>query len=150
METNQIATAPLIKEILLDAPVHRVWKAITNNDDFKHWYFDIKKFQPVVGFEFQFLGENEGRKFVHLCKIKEVIQNKKISYTWTYESFPEAETLVTWELFPEGNKTKLRLTHEGLEKLPQDRDYQKSNFIAGWDHIIGTSLKEYVEARSKD
>ena len=51
---------------------------------------------------------------------------------------------MTWELFPEGNKTKLRLTHEGLEQLPQNRDYQKSNFVAGWDYILGTSLKEYV------
>ncbi|MFL5808019.1 MAG: SRPBCC domain-containing protein [Flavisolibacter sp.] len=146
MQTNQTTTAPLIKEIILDAPLQRVWKAITNNDDFKHWYFDIKEFQPVVGFEFQFVGENEGRKFVHLCKVREVIENKKISYTWTYESNPEAVTLVTWELFPEGSKTKLRLTHEGLEKLPQDKDFQKSNFIAGWDHIIGVSLKKYVSA----
>jgi uncharacterized protein YndB with AHSA1/START domain len=144
METNPTTTAPLVKEIILDAPVHRVWKAITNNDDFKHWYFDIKEFKPVVGFEFQFLGENEGRKFVHLCKIREVIENKKISYSWTYESMPEAVTVVTWELFPEGNKTRLRLTHEGLDQLPQDRDYQKSNFVAGWDHIVGVSLKNYV------
>ncbi|MGZ5189766.1 MAG: SRPBCC domain-containing protein [Flavisolibacter sp.] len=135
---------PLIKEALLDAPLHRVWKAITNNDDMKQWYFDLKEFKPEVGFQFQFYGENEGRKFLHLCEVKEVIENKKISYTWTYDTHPEAVTLVSWELFPEGNKTRLKLTHEGLDKLPQERDYAIDNFKAGWNDIVEKSLRNYV------
>ena len=137
-------STPLTKEALLDAPVHRVWKAITNNKDMKQWYFDLKEFRPEVGFKFQFYGENEGRKFLHLCEVKEVIENKKISYTWTYDTHPDAVTLVSWELFPEGNKTRLKLTHEGLEKLPQDRDYAIDNFKAGWNEIVEKSLRNYV------
>ena len=137
-------TSPLIKEALLDAPVQRVWKAITNNADMKHWYFDLEEFRPEVGFRFQFYGENEGRKFLHLCEVKEVIENKKISYTWTYDTHPDAVTLVSWELFPEGNKTRLKLTHEGLDKLPQDRDYAIDNFRAGWNEIVEKSLRNYV------
>ena len=144
MGTNQTTSEPLVKEVILDAPVGKVWKAITNNDDMKKWYFELKDFKPEVGFEFQFYGENEGRKFLHLCRVTEVEVNKKISYTWTYDTFPDAQTLVTWELFPENDKTRLRLTHEGLEKLPQDRDYAKENFVAGWNEIIGTSLKNYL------
>ena len=144
METNQISSKPLIKEALLDAPVHRVWKAITNYDDMKQWYFEMKDFKPIVGFEFQFYGEKDGRKFLHLCQVKEVIENKRISYSWTYDTHPDAETLVIWELFPEGNKTRLRLTHDGLDKLPQDPDFAVDNFKAGWNEIVDSLLRNYV------
>jgi hypothetical protein len=40
----------------------------------------------------------------------------------------------------------LKLTHEGLETFPaSNTDFAKENFVAGWTHIVGTSLKEFVE-----
>ena len=140
----QTPAAPIVKEVLLNAPVTRVWKAITDKNEMKNWYFDLPKFEPTVGSTFQFYGENEGRKFLHLCEVKEVIVNQKISYTWMYEG-QNIETLVSFELFPEGEQTRLKLTHTGVEKLPQDRDFAKSNFEQGWTEIIQKSLKEYVE-----
>ena len=47
---------PVINEVLLNAPVAKVWKAITDKDDMKQWYFDLAEFKPEVGFEFQFKG----------------------------------------------------------------------------------------------
>jgi uncharacterized protein YndB with AHSA1/START domain len=140
-------TGPIIKEITINAPASKVWKAITDKDEMKKWYFEIAEFKPEEGFEFQFWGGDEKKKFLHLCKITEVIPQKKISYTWKYNEFP-VETLVTFEIFDEGsNRSKVRLTHEGVEKFPQDEDFRRENFIAGWDYIIGTSLKEYLEKK---
>ena len=143
MQTNSITSAPIVKEVLLDAPIEKVWKALTDKEEMKKWYFDIAEFKPEVGFSFSFLGEKEGRKFVHVCTIQEVEVNKKLCYTWTYEGVA-GETLVSFELFPEGNQTRLRLTHEGLETLPHNEDYSRSNFEEGWNYIIGTSIKNYV------
>src|SRR6478672_2107713 len=140
MQTNSATSLPIVKEVVLDAPVEKVWKALTDKNEMKKWYFDIAEFKPEVGYTFSFLGEKDGRKFVHLCTILEVEKNKKISHTWTYEGV-EGETIVCYELFPEGNQTRLRLTHEGLENLPQNEDYARANFQVGWDHIIGTSIK---------
>ena len=140
----QTPAAPIVKEVLLNATITRVWKAITDKNEMKTWYFDLPEFEPTVGSTFQFYGENEGRKFLHLCEVKEVIVNQKISYTWMYEG-QNIETLVSFELFPEGEQTRLKLTHTGVEKLPQDRDFAKSNFEQGWTEIIQKSLKEYVE-----
>ena len=137
--------SPIIKEVKLDATVEKVWKALTNKEEMKKWYFDITEFQPKPGFTFHFYGENDGRKFIHNCTIQEVIPNEQISYTWTYEGIP-GETLVIFELFPDGNQTLLRLSHEGLEKLPQNDDYARSNFEEGWNYIIGTSIKKYIAA----
>lgn len=140
--------APFVIERTYNVPVEKVWKAITDRDQMKQWYFDLAEFKPEVGFEFQFEGSNEGRTFLHLCRITEVVAGKKISYTWKYKGF-EGSSLVTFELFPEEGKTKLRLTHAGLESFPSSNpDFAKENFVQGWTFITGTSLKDFLEKTS--
>jgi uncharacterized protein YndB with AHSA1/START domain len=136
---------PFIIERVYNAPVDKVWKAITNQQDMKQWYFDIPDFKAEVGFEFQFEGGNEDRTYLHLCKITEVIKERKLSYSWRYDGY-EGVSFVSFELFPEGDKTRLKLTHAGLETFPMNNpDFAKSNFVAGWTEIIGSMLKTYVE-----
>lgn len=136
---------PVIKEVLLNAPVSKVWEAITDKDQMKQWYFDLKDFKPEVGFEFQFTGGTEESKYLHLCKITEIINNSKLTYSWKYDGY-RGISYVTFELFAEGNKTRLILTHEDLESFGNDNpDFAKENFVEGWNHIIGTSLKEFIE-----
>ena len=135
---------PFIIERTYNAPVSKVWKAISDKKQMKEWYFDVSDFKPEVGFEFQFTGENEGKTFVHLCKVVEAEDEKKLRYSWQYKDY-EGLSFVTFELFAEGDKTRLKLTHEGLETFPPVKDFAKESFGAGWNYIIGTSLKEYME-----
>ena len=136
---------PLIKEVLLNAPASKVWKAITSKDQMEQWYFDLKEFKPEVGFEFQFEGGPDDRTYTHLCKVTEVIPEKKLSYSWRYDGYP-GESFVTFELFIEGNQTRLKLTHENLESFGTDNpDFAKENFTEGWEHIIGKNIKEFIE-----
>src|SRR4029453_474683 len=107
-------TEPLVFERTLNAPVEKVWKAITDKNDMKQWYFDIAEFKPEVGHEFRFYGGSEEKQYLHLCKEVGVITGQKLTYSWRYDGFP-GMSYVTFELFPEGNKTRLKLTHEGLE-----------------------------------
>lgn len=137
---------PIVIERTYDAPIEKVWKAITDKGDMKKWYFDLAEFKPEVGFEFQFEGgPDEGPKYLHLCKITEVIPNKKLTYSWRYDGY-EGNSYVTFELFEEGGKTRIKLTHSGLETFPANvPDFAKENFAKGWTDIIGRSLKEFVE-----
>jgi uncharacterized protein YndB with AHSA1/START domain len=136
---------PFVIERSFDAPIEKVWKAITDKEQMKQWYFDLAEFKPEVGFEFQFEAGDKNQKYLHLCKVTEVIPGKKISHSWKYEG-QQAETYVTWELFEEGNKTRVKLTHEGLERIaPYGPAFAKENFAAGWTDIIGRSLKEFLE-----
>jgi hypothetical protein len=53
---------------------------------------------------------------------------------------------VTFELFPDGKGTRLKLTHTGLEtfegeKFPQ---YARNKFAKGWDALAGC-LAEHLE-----
>jgi uncharacterized protein YndB with AHSA1/START domain len=140
---NEVAEAVVI-ERTFNAPVAEVWKALTDVEEMRRWYFDLKEFRPEKGFEFGFVVEHEGMIYDHRCKITEVTPQKKLAYTWRYEGH-EGDSLVTFQLFPEGNKTRLKLTHEGLETFPRLPSFARENFMKGWTAIIGSSLKEFLE-----
>jgi len=103
----------------------------------------LKEFKPEVGFEFEFVVEHEGNTYHHLCKVTEVIPQQKIAYTWRYKGEP-GDSLVTFELLPDGDKTKLRLTHKGLETFPKTPAYAQKNFEAGWTGIA-SELEKFLE-----
>ena len=84
-------------------------------------------------------------QYLHICKITEIEPGKKLTYSWQYDSYP-GESFVTWELFSEGSKTKVKLTHADLETFQQDnKGFAIESFLTGWTHIVGKSLAEYVE-----
>lgn len=144
MKTEEQTTEAIIVERIFNAPAAQVWKALTDVDQMRQWYFDLKAFEPQVGFEFEFIVEHEGTSYHHLCRVTEVIPEKKIAYTWRYKGEP-GDSLVTFELFAEGNKTRLKLTHTGIETFPKTPAYARKNFEAGWTAIIGSELKQFVE-----
>jgi uncharacterized protein YndB with AHSA1/START domain len=138
---------PVVIERTFKAPIAKIWKAITDKAEMKQWYFDLAEFKPEPGFEFQFSGGTDENKYLHLCKITEVVVGKKITYSWRYDGY-EGISYVTFELLTEGNTTRLKLTHTGLETFPMNNpDFAKENFEKGWTDIIGRSLKEFVEKK---
>ena len=149
MTTKADVTEAIEIERTFNAPVARVWQALTDVDQMRQWYFDLKEFRPEVGFEFEFVVEHEGNSYHHLCKVTEVIPQKKIAYTWRYKGEP-GNSLVTLELFGGGEKTRLKLTHEGIESFPKTPAYARKNFEAGWIAIIGSELKQFVENADKE
>jgi len=144
MTTKTDVTEAIEIERTFNAPVARVWQALTDVDQMRQWYFDLKEFRPEAGFEFEFVVEHEGNSYHHLCKVTEVIPQKKIAYTWRYKDEP-GDSLVTFELLADGDKTRLKLMHDGLETFPKTPAYARQNFEAGWTNIVGSSLRQYVE-----
>jgi uncharacterized protein YndB with AHSA1/START domain len=136
---------PIILERVFDAPISKVWKAITEKDEMKIWYFDLPEFKAEIGFKFQFLGgDTNGKQYLHLCEITEAIPEKKLTYSWRYDGYA-GNSFVSFELFEQENNTLLKLTHEGLATFPYENpDFAKGNFVAGWNHIISISLKDYL------
>ncbi|HTY38914.1 MAG TPA: SRPBCC domain-containing protein [Bacteroidota bacterium] len=142
-------TTPVIVERTFDAPIGRVWQAITDKQQMKQWYFDLAEFRAEVGFEFRFTGGTEEHQYLHICRITELVPGKKLTHSWRYDGF-EGISFVTFELFDEGGRTRVKLTHSGLESFPASNpDFAKKNFEAGWTAIVGTSLKKYLTPELK-
>jgi uncharacterized protein YndB with AHSA1/START domain len=144
METQKNAQ-PVVAEKSYSAPVAKVWEALTDNDKMKQWYFELADFKAEVGFEFEFMGgDPQGTQYLHKCVIKEVIPFKKLAYSWRYDGY-EGDSLVTFELSEEGSGTHVKVTHTGLETFPAIEAFAPKNFDMGWNAILGTTLKEFVE-----
>lgn len=138
----------IVIERTYDAPIEKVWEAITDKDQMKQWYFEVSDFKAEVGFEFQFMGENDGKKYLHKCTVVEVQPITKIAYTWSYEDYV-GQSLVTFELFSEDeSKTRLKVTHSGTDSFLSHPDFAKADFNEGWKSILGQSLRDFVETDS--
>ncbi len=129
---------------VFDAPVERVWHALTDPTALRDWLFPVSGFQPEVGYEFEFTVEHEGFTFVHKCRVTEAVPQQRLAYTWRYEGY-EGDSLVSLVLSAEGQQTKVTLTHTGLDTFPKLPQFARTNFERGWTALIGTCLKEFVE-----
>ena len=137
---------PIIVEQSFDASIESVWKAITDVDQMRQWFFEnIRSFKPEVGFETQFNVQSGDRNFLHKWKVTEVMPLKKITYNWKYEVYP-GDSFVVFELFGQNNLTVLRLTHKVLESFPQDiPEFRRESGVEGWTYFIKQCLKEFLE-----
>jgi uncharacterized protein YndB with AHSA1/START domain len=136
---------PIIVESTLAGTLQQAWEAITVHDKMIEWYFqNIPDFQARVGFHTEFPVQSGARTFTHIWDVTEVIPQQKISYHWTYTEYP-GESKVSFELLPEGDAIKLRLTNIVLRDFPQDvPEFKRESCIAGWRYFIQQQLTEYI------
>ncbi|AYL96267.1 SRPBCC family protein [Mucilaginibacter celer] len=141
---------PLIIKRLFDVPVTRLWKAFTDNESMKNWYFDIPGFKPKAGAEFSFPGHIDGRDFIHRCKITNVVPLRKIAYDMVFDIDQiqkglMVKTHVSFEFEPAEDKTWLTLIHEGLENFPEGlKWFAFDDFVKGWSQLFDDKLSGYL------
>jgi uncharacterized protein YndB with AHSA1/START domain len=137
---------PIIVEQDFNVSADTVWRAITELEQMRQWYFHtIPSFKPEVGFQTQFTVQGPERNFLHLWEIAEVIPHRKISYKWKYDGIP-GDSLVEFELFIQQNITRLRVTHHVLESFPEDiPEFKRESGTAGWTFFIKESLRDFLE-----
>lgn len=138
------------KEILINQTPQKVWKALTQPERMKEWYFNISHFEAKEGEIFDFIvtitDEDGEHDFRHLFKIVEVIPNKKLVHTWEYPGYSSGTSTLTWKLSPEGTSTKVVLSHEGVKNIADEnsRYFSEASFNRGWTDIL-QKMKEYLE-----
>lgn len=136
----------VIVEETFNTNADKVWNALTDNNELKKWYFKLEDFKPKVGFKFDFTGgPDDGPHYLHLCEVTEVIEGKKIAYTWRYDNYP-GNSLVCWELLDKGEQTLVRITHTGLETLAENGpNFSTESFTGGWNYFVHEALKAHLE-----
>ena len=137
---------PVVVEQTFNTSIDTVWNSITRIDQLRQWYFEnIPAFKAEVGFETQFNVHSQGRNFLHMWKVTEVLPNKMITYNWKYDGYP-GDSFVMFELFDQGNLTNLRLTHQVQESFPEDiPEFTRQSCVEGWTFFINKSLKDFLE-----
>lgn len=136
-------STPLVKEFEYKAPIENVWQALTDVAKMKQWYFpQLQKFEPVVGYPFQFDDGNSGyQKEWIVTKVK---ANKTLAHSWTYKGYPGSSEVI-FDLSADESKTRLRVTQTGLESFPNHPHFKRERFEWGWDNLLGQNLRHLLE-----
>jgi len=144
----RIDEGPIIIEQHFNKTADVVWKAITDINQMRQWYFEnIPAFEPEVGFATQFNIQSGQRNFLHIWKVLEVNPGKLIKYNWSYKDY-EGDSEVIFELFNEGSSTLLRLTHLVKEDFSDDiPEFKRESGVQGWTHFIKESLVNFLEIK---
>jgi uncharacterized protein YndB with AHSA1/START domain len=117
------------KRIELNAPVSKVWNAITDYQQFGEW-FRVKLDGPFVAGQVS-RGHITYPGYEHL-KWEAVVQSMEpehlFSFTWhpyavdpNFDYTKETPTLVEFRLEKSATGTLLRITESGFDKIPSDR-----------------------------
>jgi len=122
------------------APVAAVYAAWTDPEQMKHWMGPSDAFgESEVTMDVRVGGRY--RIVMHAPngdthrvggEYREVVPNKRLVYTWAWESTPERESLVTLEFKPSGEGTELVLAHQRFADQ-EARDKHRE----GWDGCLG-------------
>jgi len=137
---------PILKKVTINAPANKVWKTLTDPAKVEAWMLMETTFLPQKNKDFTFKAEpNENWDGIFKCSVKEIVENKKLVYTWD-TGFINAETIVSFELKEIDKQTEVTLTHSGWEKLAANQQQTKDAHSEGWDIRFVQKLKELVEA----
>jgi uncharacterized protein YndB with AHSA1/START domain len=122
-------------ERTLDAPVSRVWAALTEAERIPRWYapgdeftIEVHEWDCRVGGSYRVAMHHEqGQGYTCFGTFKEVEPEKRVSYTWAWEGQPPMDTLVTFALTSEGARTHLSFQHTGFPTEEARENHRK-----GW------------------
>ncbi|MEO6603369.1 MAG: SRPBCC family protein [Polyangiaceae bacterium] len=119
-------TDRIVKSIALSAPLSRVWRAISDADEFGAW-FRVKLEAPFVAGA-TVHGQVTYPGYEHLrveLKVVEVTPERYLSYRWrpnatdaTKDYSADPMTLVEFKLEPAPNGTLLTIVESGFDDVP--------------------------------
>lgn len=137
---------PITVQFKINAPIEKVWKALTNKNEMKNWYFDIPDFELEVGKQFNFYEPGDEKKYHHQGEILEIISHQKLKHSWSYPEFSNEKTIVNWEIQPADGETIVTLIHENIDNFKEfGENFSRESFTEGWNGIIGQGLRQYLE-----
>jgi uncharacterized protein YndB with AHSA1/START domain len=115
------------REIVIDAPIAKVWKHITDPEKIAGWLMP-NDFEAKAGKDFSLDCKEQGKI---ACTVKEVVPPEKLVYSFK-SKVTKIDTLVTITLVKEGKGTRVTLIHTGWDALPPGEQGVADIFGGGW------------------
>ena len=141
---------PIVVEETFAADRSDVWKAVTELDQLRQWFFDcIPEFRAEPGFETRFTIDTGEREFPHVWRIVEAVEAEdqhRLVIDWSYENY-DGKGLVIFELFDnESSGTDFRVINERLDTFPENvPEFTWESAFNGWTFLICECLKRHVD-----
>ncbi len=139
---------PVKMEQVFSSSAKKIWRALTDNEQTKLWYFDFQNnFKPVVGQVFEWsAGKPGGKQWLHRGKVLEVVKNRRLVHSWEFPGY-NGEARLSWELEEIAeNSTRLKLLFEFIEPFDaKEESLRRKNFAEGWKHFFLRGLPEFLE-----
>lgn len=122
-----------ISTIFFNAPIEKVWNALTQPALVKQWQYGSDLITDwIIGNEIRFRNEWEGQVFEQWGTVLEVIPNQKIKYSLFFprpelEDKPENYFIMSYILTEENQKVKLEILQEdnrpgAIQEEPQGEE----------------------------
>ena len=141
------------KQIHINAPVDRVWRAISDHREFGTW-FKVALDGPFV------VGEKTTGKITYpgyeglpfTAEVKRIEAPRLLAFTWVPNAVDPAEdysgepqTLVEFKLEPSGDGTRLTVIESGFDAIdPSRRDEAMRSNEGGWAQQV-ENIRAHVE-----
>jgi uncharacterized protein YndB with AHSA1/START domain len=140
------------RDILIEAPVEVVWRAVTEPDQISSWFTDTAVIDVREGGEGTLTWNERAATKPTTARISvvTVAPPETFSFRWAHPEGVEARqdnsVLVEFTLLPEGEHTRLRVVETGLLELAwpdADKVTYADEHNKGWARHLA-SLREYL------
>ncbi len=140
--TKETTANELNLEQTLEAPIRRVWKALTSGEEIALWYgpsdafrIEVLEWDCRVGGGYR-VAMHDPAGSTHTCfgLFRTVDPPRRLAYTWSWEGQPAMDSLVAFDLTEDGSVTKLRFSHAGF---PSDevRDQHETGWTGSLERL---------------
>lgn len=131
-ETNAQQLPDVVRNVVLNAPIEKVWKAVSTAEGIAAWFMPPTSFEPVVGYEFEL---NAGQFGMSPCKVTIAEPPHRLAFRWG------KDWTLSFELVEQDGKTAFTLTHGGwsadaVTEFNQPHTVVREHMAQGWDGII--------------
>ncbi|MES1200850.1 MAG: SRPBCC domain-containing protein [Pseudomonadota bacterium] len=141
--------ADIVETIEIDAPVQKVWRAMTSEVTVPNW-LGCMRYRAEVGAIFYMQQDQQKSAADDIsgathCEILALDEPKLFRFSWFVPGFPK--TFVQFELAAlTPSRTRVSFTHEGWGQFPPDAVRQIWEALSGgWKSFVLPNLKREVE-----
>jgi uncharacterized protein YndB with AHSA1/START domain len=143
------------KQIKIDAPVAKVWVALTDSKLFGQWFKAVFQSEFVAGKTTKAKNTAKGFEMEMSFHIKDIKPQSYFSYAWTpypmdrsFDYSKEEPTLVEFFLEPHGTGTLLKVKESGFNKVTASRRAEAFKMhTGGWESQLNNIEKFLAEKK---
>lgn len=135
---NDIQDEIIERQIVVNKSATDIFRALTDENHLSMWFSDtVTKIDARIGGIYDVGWRNSRGQQVGPQTITEFEPDRLLGYSWSHDR--DGGRKARWMLEPDGEKTIVKLTHEGFMPGRYNKDYAQ-----GW-HAYILTLKEYME-----